>query len=237
MLELREVEVAYGNIRALKGISLTVAEGELVTLIGSNGAGKSTTLKTISGLLRPRSGTLSYRGQQLDRLPPHKIVALGISHCPEGRHLFGRLTVTENLRLGAVQRRNREGVNGDIEHIFKLFPLLKERSAQLAGTLSGGEQQMLAIARALIGGPRLLLLDEPTEGLAPVIVEELIRIVQEVRRAGVSVLLVEQNLKFCEALADRYCILDQGSIVFTADRAGFAGAYAERERYLAVAAY
>jgi len=212
MLELREVEVAYGNIRALKGISLTVAEGELVTLIGSNGAGKSTTLKTISGLLRPRSGTLSYRGQQLDRLPPHKIVALGISHCPEGRHLFGRLTVTENLRLGAVQRRNREGVNGDIEHIFKLFPLLKERSAQLAGTLSGGEQQMLAIGRALMSRPHLLLLDEPSLGLAPILVSVIFDTIRQLKREGATILLVEQNAHLALEIADRAYVMETGRV-------------------------
>ena len=212
MLELREVEVAYGNIRALKGISLTVAEGELVTLIGSNGAGKSTTLKTISGLLRPRSGTLSYRGQPLDRLPPHKIVALGISHCPEGRHLFGRLTVIENLRLGAVQRRNREGVNGDIEHVFKLFPLLKERSAQLAGTLSGGEQQMLAIGRALMSRPHLLLLDEPSLGLAPILVSVIFDTIRQLKREGATILLVEQNAHLALEIADRAYVMETGRV-------------------------
>ena len=212
MLELREVEVAYGNIRALKGISLTVDEGELVTLIGSNGAGKSTTLKTISGLLRPRSGTLSYRGQPLDRLPPHKIVALGISHCPEGRHLFGRLTVVENLRLGAVQRRNREGVNGDIEHVFKLFPLLKERSAQLAGTLSGGEQQMLAIGRALMSRPQLLLLDEPSLGLAPILVSLIFDTIRQLKREGATILLVEQNAHLALEIADRAYVMETGRV-------------------------
>jgi branched-chain amino acid transport system ATP-binding protein len=212
MLELREVEVAYGNIRALKGISLTVDEGELVTLIGSNGAGKSTTLKTISGLLRPRSGTLSYRGQPLDRLPPHKIVALGISHCPEGRHLFGRLTVIENLRLGAVQRRNREGVNGDIEHVFKLFPLLKERSAQLAGTLSGGEQQMLAIGRALMSRPQLLLLDEPSLGLAPILVSLIFDTIRQLKREGATILLVEQNAHLALEIADRAYVMETGRV-------------------------
>jgi len=212
MLELREVEVAYGNIRALKGISLTVAEGELVTLIGSNGAGKSTTLKTISGLLRPRSGTLSYRGQPLDRLPPHKIVALGISHCPEGRHLFGRLTVVENLRLGAVQRRNREGVNGDIEHVFKLFPLLKERSSQLAGTLSGGEQQMLAIGRALMSRPHLLLLDEPSLGLAPILVGVIFDTIRQLKREGATILLVEQNAHLALEIADRAYVMETGRV-------------------------
>ena len=212
MLELRDVEVVYGNIRALKGISLTVAEGELVTLIGSNGAGKSTTLKTISGLLRPRSGTLSYRGQPLDRLPPHKIVALGISHCPEGRHLFGRLTVIENLRLGAVQRRNREGMNGDIEHVFKLFPLLKERSAQLAGTLSGGEQQMLAIGRALMSRPQLLLLDEPSLGLAPILVSLIFDTIRQLKREGATILLVEQNAHLALEIADRAYVMETGRV-------------------------
>src|ERR1051325_6212694 len=212
VLELREVEVAYGNIRALKGISLTVAEGELVTLIGSQGGGQSTTLKTISGLLRPRSGTLSYRGQPLDHLPPHKIVALGISHCPEGRHLFGRLTVIENLRLGAVRRRNREGVNGDIEHVFKLFPLLKERSAQLAGTLSGGEQQMLAIGRALMSRPQLLLLDEPSLGLAPILVSLIFDTIRQLKREGATILLVEQNAHLALEIADRAYVMETGRV-------------------------
>jgi branched-chain amino acid transport system ATP-binding protein len=167
MLELREVEVAYGNIRALKGISLTVAEGELVTLIGSNGAGKSTTLKTISGLLRPKSGTLSYRGQPLDRLPPHKIVALGISHCPEGRHLFGRLTVVENLRLGAVQRRNR---------------------------------------------PHLLLLDEPSLGLAPILVGVIFDTIRQLKREGATILLVEQNAHLALEIADRAYVMETGRV-------------------------
>lgn len=212
MLELREVEVAYGNIRALKGISLTVAEGELVTLIGANGAGKSTTLKTISGLLRPKSGTLLYRGQPLDRLPPHKIVTLGISHCPEGRHLFGRLTVTENLRLGAVQRQDREDVPGDIDHIYKLFPVLKERSAQQAGTLSGGEQQMLAIGRALMSRPRLLLLDEPSLGLAPILVSLIFDTIRQLKREGVTILLVEQNARLALDIADRAYVMETGHI-------------------------
>lgn len=212
MLELRDVEVAYGNIRALKGISLTVADGELVTLIGSNGAGKSTALKTISGLLRPKSGSLSYRGQALDQLPPHKIVALGISHCPEGRHLFGRLTVAENLRLGAVQRRDRERVPGDIEHVYKLFPLLKERSAQLAGTLSGGEQQMLAIGRALMSRPRLLLLDEPSLGLAPILVSLIFDTIRQLKRDGATILLVEQNAHLALEIADRAYVLETGRV-------------------------
>ena len=212
MLELREIEVAYGNIRALKGISLTVAQGELVTLIGANGAGKSTTLKTISGLLRPKSGTLFYRGQPLERLSPHRIVALGISHCPEGRHLFGRLTVTENLRLGAVQRHNRENVHGDIERIYKMFPILKERSAQLAGTLSGGEQQMLAIGRAVMSRPQLLLLDEPSLGLAPILVSVIFDTIRQLKREGATILLVEQNARLALDIADRAYVMETGRV-------------------------
>lgn len=212
MLELREIEVSYGNIRALKGVSLTVAEGELVTLIGANGAGKSTTLKTISGLLRPKAGTLSYRDQPLDRLPPHKIVGLGISHCPEGRHLFGRLTVTENLRLGAVQRQDRENVHSDIEYVYRLFPRLKERSTQLAGTLSGGEQQMLAIGRALMSRPRLLLLDEPSLGLAPLLVGLIFDTIRQLKTEGVTILLVEQNARLALDIADRAYVMETGRI-------------------------
>ena len=210
MLELREVEVAYGNIRALKGISLTVAEGELVTLIGANGAGKSTTLKTISGLLRPKAGALLYHGQPLDQFPPHRIVALGISHCPEGRHLFGRLTVTENLRLGAVQRRDVVDVRRDMDNIYNLFPVLKERSAQLAGTLSGGEQQMLAIGRAMMSRPKLLLLDEPSLGLAPLLVAAIFETIRQLKREGTTILLVEQNARLALDIADRAYVMETG---------------------------
>jgi branched-chain amino acid transport system ATP-binding protein len=212
MLELREVEVSYGNVRALKGISLTVAEGELVTLIGANGAGKSTTLKAVSGLLRPKGGTLLYQDQPLERLPPHEIVALGISHCPEGRHLFGRLTVVENLRLGAVQRQDREEIRRDIEHIYKLFPVLKERSAQLAGTLSGGEQQMLAIGRALMSRPKLLLLDEPSLGLAPLLVNAIFDTIRQLKREGATILLVEQNARLALDVADRAYVMETGRV-------------------------
>ena len=213
MLELREVEVSYGNIRALKGISLTVADGELVTLIGANGAGKSTTLKTISGLLRPKAGTLLYRDQPLDRLPPHQIVALGISHCPEGRHLFGRLTVSENLRLGAVQRQDFEDVRRDIEHVYDMFPVLKDRSVQLAGTLSGGEQQMLAIGRALMNRPQLLLLDEPSLGLAPILVRLIFDTIRQLKREGTTILLVEQNARLALDIADRAYVMETGRVI------------------------
>jgi branched-chain amino acid transport system ATP-binding protein len=212
MLDLRDIEVTYGNIRALKGISLTVAEGELVTLIGANGAGKSTTLKTISGLLRPKAGTLVSEGHPLDRLPPYRIVALGISHCPEGRHLFGQLTVTENLRLGAIQRQDRENVQKDIDHVYQLFPRLKERSAQLAGTLSGGEQQMLAIGRALMSRPRLLLLDEPSLGLAPILVGIIFDTIRQLKREGVTILLVEQNARLALDIADRAYVMETGRV-------------------------
>src|ERR1043165_7828756 len=217
LLELRNVEVTYGNIRALKGVSLTVDEGELVTLIGANGAGKSTTLKTISGLLRPKSGALLYRKQALTRLRPHEIVALGISHCPEGRHLFGRLTVAENLRLGAIQRRDRQNVRSDTERVYQLFTVLKERSAQLAGTLSGGEQQMLAIGRALMSRPQLLLLDEPSMGLAPLVVQTIFAVIRRVNTEGVAVLLVEQNARAALEIAGRAYVLESGEIILSGE--------------------
>ena len=212
MLELKEVEVSYGNIRALKGVSLRVGEGELVTLIGSNGAGKSTTLKAISGLLRPKAGTLLYHGQPLDRLPPHRIVALGVSHCPEGRRVFGRLTTAENLRLGAVQRRDRGVVRRDVERVYSLFPVLKERSAQLAGTLYGGEQQMLSIGRALMGRPKLLLLDEPSLGLAPLLVAAIFDRIRQLKSEGTTILLVEQNARLALDIADRAYVMETGRI-------------------------
>ena len=213
MLELHDVEVYYGSIRALKGVSLTVAEGELVTLIGSNGAGKSTTLKAISGLLRPRVGRMLYRGQSIDHLPSHQIVALGISHCPEQRHIFGRLTVAENLRLGAVQRRDPDGIRRDRERVYELFPVLQERSRQLAGTLSGGEQQMLAIGRALMSRPKLLLLDEPSLGLAPLLVLAIFDTIRQLKGAGTTILLVEQNARLALEVADRGYVMETGRIM------------------------
>jgi branched-chain amino acid transport system ATP-binding protein len=212
VLELHNVEVSYGNIRALQGVSLRVDDGELVTLIGSNGAGKSTTLKTISGLLRPKSGTLSYNGQTLDRLLPHQIVALGISHCPEGRRLFAQLSIAENLRLGAVHRRDRAGVQRDTERMFDLFPVLRERQRLLAGTLSGGEQQMLAISRALMSRPRLLLLDEPSLGLAPILVRAIFDTISQLKRDGTTILLVEQNARLALEIADRAYVLETGRV-------------------------
>ena len=210
MLELTDIHVAYGNIHALNGVSLRVDEGELVALIGSNGAGKSTTLKTISGLLRPRQGTITYRGQQITRAATDRIVALGISHCPEGRRIFNQLSVRENLLLGAVQRRG--GVDADLERVYELFPRLKERLSQAGGTLSGGEQQMLAIGRALMSRPTLLLLDEPSLGLAPLMVGHIFTVIRELKRQGTTMLLVEQNIHHALGVADRAYVLETGRV-------------------------
>ena len=214
MLEVRDLHVNYGSIRALTGVSLDVQPGELVALIGSNGAGKSTTLKTISGLLRPRQGSIRWQGQDITRAPSDRIVALGISHCPEGRRIFGRLSVRENLRLGAVARAGRE-IEADLEWIYGLFPLLKERLQQAGGTLSGGEQQMLAIGRALMSRPRLLLLDEPSLGLAPLMVKHIFAVIAELKRQGTTMLLVEQNIHHALAVADRAYVLETGRVTLS----------------------
>jgi branched-chain amino acid transport system ATP-binding protein len=213
MLELQDLSVYYGNIRALDGISMQVRDGELVTMIGSNGAGKSTTLKTISGLLRPKSGTLIYDGHVLENLPPHRIVALGISHAPEGRRIFKSLTVAENLRMGAVHRSDSDGIRADTERVYNLFPILNERSRQIAGTLSGGEQQMLAIARALMSRPKLLLLDEPSLGLAPLVVQAIFETITRLKEEGTTILLVEQNARLALDVADRAYVIESGRII------------------------
>ena len=212
MLELREVHVRYGNIRSLQGVSLRVAEGELVALIGSNGAGKTTTLRTISGLLRPAAGSIVFEGAEIQRAATDRIVALGISHCPEGRRIFGSLTVRENLILGAVSRSDAAAIAADQEMVFDLFPLLKERLGQAGGTLSGGEQQMLAIGRALMSRPRLLLLDEPSLGLAPLMVERIFETIAELKRQGRTILLVEQNVHHALDIADRAYVMETGRI-------------------------
>jgi branched-chain amino acid transport system ATP-binding protein len=212
MLELTDVDVRYGNIRALRGVSLRVAQGELVALIGSNGAGKTTTLRTISGLLRPTEGAITFEGAEISRAPTDRIVALGISHCPEGRRIFGSLTVAENLRLGAVSRSDRRAIAEDLEMVFGLFPLLKERIGQAGGTLSGGEQQMLAIGRALMSRPRLLLLDEPSLGLAPLMVERIFATIAELKGQGRTILLVEQNVHHALDIADRAYVMETGRI-------------------------
>ena len=215
MLALQDVEVYYGSIRALKGVSLTVADGEVVTLIGANGAGKSTTLRAISSLLHPRSGKITYHGETLNGLAPHRIVALGISHCPEGRHVFGGLSVEENLRLGAVQRKDRGAVADDIERSYDLFPRLRERRRQLGGTLSGGEQQMLAISRALMSRPKLLLLDEPSLGLAPLFVEMIFETIRQLKASNTTILLVEQNARLALNVADRAYVLESGRVTLS----------------------
>ncbi|MDP9238048.1 MAG: ABC transporter ATP-binding protein [Chloroflexota bacterium] len=201
---------------AIKGVSLRVEAGEIVALIGSNGAGKSTTLRTISGLLRPRSGEIWFEGRRIDHVAPHKIVSLGISHAPEGRAIFGRLSVMENLRLGAYQRSSRDGVQADLERVLALFPRLRERLKQDGGTLSGGEQQMLAIGRALMARPRILLLDEPSMGLAPVLVETIFRTIIEINREGTTILLVEQNAAMALQIAKRGYVLESGSVTIQA---------------------
>ena len=210
MLELNDLYVSYGSIRALGGISLRVEPGELVALIGSNGAGKSTTLKTISGLLRPRQGRIIYQNRDISREPTDRIVGLGLSHCPEGRHIFGRLSVRENLLLGAVRRKGV--IADDLDRIYTLFPRLKERLAQAGGTLSGGEQQMLAIGRALMSRPALLLLDEPSLGLAPLMVEHIFGVIRELKRTGTTMLLVEQNVHHALDVADRAYVMETGRI-------------------------
>ena len=213
MLEVENVHVYYGNIHALRGVSLTVEEGEIVTLIGANGAGKSTTLFTISGLLKPREGTIRLEGDDLSVYPAHEVVAKGVCQVPEGRRIFTRLTVQENLEMGAFQRVKSPELDRDYERVFSLFPRLQERRGQLAGTLSGGEQQMLAIGRALMAHPRLLLLDEPSMGLAPILVEQIFDIVRDINAEGTTVLLVEQNALMALGLASRGYILQTGEIV------------------------
>ena len=213
LLELSNVDVHYGAIHALRGISFSVAEGEIVTLIGANGAGKTTTLRAVSGMLRPTNGTIRYAGADIGGLKPHKLVARGLCHAPEGRGIFPNLTVRENLLLGAFLRRDSHAIEQDAEKGFGLFPVLKERAAQPAGTLSGGEQQMLAIARALMARPKLLLLDEPSLGLAPQVTETIFRIIEEINKAGVTILLVEQNAHLALGIAHHGYVLETGTVV------------------------
>jgi branched-chain amino acid transport system ATP-binding protein len=213
MLEVNDVHAYYGNIHALKGVSLAVEEGEIVTLIGANGAGKSTTLNTICGLLHPQSGTIRLEGQDINGLPPHEVVGRGVSQAPEGRRVFGRLTVQENLEMGAFLRDDRDGIAQDTRRVFDLFPRLEERRRQLGGTLSGGEQQMLAIGRALMAHPRVLLLDEPSMGLAPILVEDIFRVIRQLNEEGTTILLVEQNALMALSVARRGYVLETGQVV------------------------
>ncbi len=212
MLELHDVHSFYGNIEALKGISLTVEEGEIVTLIGANGAGKTTTLRTITGLIKPRQGTVTLEGEDLTKFKPHEIVYKGVSMVPEGRGIFARLTVAENLDMGAYIRNDKDGIKEDLERVYELFPRLKERRSQVAGTLSGGEQQMLAMGRALMARPRLLLLDEPSMGLAPVLVELIFDTIVDINKQGTTILLVEQNALMALSIAHRGYVLRTGEI-------------------------
>ena len=213
MLVLQTVHSAYGNIRALRGISLTVERGEVVTLIGSNGAGKTTTLRTIMGLLVPRAGQITLEGQRIDGLATDRIVRLGIAQSPEGRRIFARMSVLENLEMGAFARHDRDQIPSDLEHVFQLFPRLQERLRQRAGTLSGGEQQMLAMGRALMARPKVLLLDEPSMGLAPLLVETIFSIIRTINAEGTTILLVEQNARMALQVAHRGYVLQSGEIV------------------------
>ncbi len=215
MLELKDVHTYYGNIHALKGISLTVNDGEIVTLIGSNGAGKSTTLRTIQGLNKPRSGSVVLDGIELHKLPAHEIATLGVAQSPEGRMIFPRMTVMENLEMGAYVRKDLTSFNDDLEHVFKLFPRLKERVTQKGGTLSGGEQQMLAMGRALMAKPKILLLDEPSMGLAPLLVELIFDIIKKLNEEGTTILLVEQNALMALSIAHRGYVLQTGEIILS----------------------
>jgi branched-chain amino acid transport system ATP-binding protein len=232
ILELKDVHAYYGNIHALTGISLNVEPGEIVTLIGANGAGKSTTLKTISGLLRPRSGEIWFDGERIDGLRADAVVSLGICQSPEGRRVFPRMSVQENLEMGAFQRKKGPEVNADFDRVFALFPRLLERRSQLAGTLSGGEQQMLAIGRALMAHPKLLLLDEPSMGLAPILVEQIFKIIQDINAEGTTVLLVEQNALMALGIARRGYILQTGEIVLTDESARLADNPEVKKAYL-----
>ncbi|MDQ3935122.1 MAG: ABC transporter ATP-binding protein [Actinomycetota bacterium] len=215
LLEVEGIHTYYGNIEALKGVSLTVDEGDIVTLIGSNGAGKSTTLRSISGLSPPREGSIRFDGREIGETPPQEIVSRGISMSPEGRHIFPRMTVRENLDLGAYLRKDTNDISSDMDRVYELFPRLKEREKQKAGTMSGGEQQMLAIGRALMAQPRLLLLDEPGMGLAPILVERIYETIAEINRQGTTILLVEQNANFALEISVRGYVLETGTVSLT----------------------
>ena len=219
LLEVDDIHTYYGNIEALKGVSLEVEEGECVTLIGSNGAGKSTTLRSISGLTPPREGSITLAGEEISLLPPQEIVRLGICQSPEGRKCFQRMTVRENLELGAFLRRDSAGISSDLDQVFELFPRLKERETQKAGTMSGGEQQMLAIGRAMMGRPKLLLLDEPSMGIAPILVERIYETIAEINQQGTTILLVEQNANFALGVSRRGYVLETGKVALTNESA------------------
>lgn len=232
MLIINDINVFYGAIHAIKGVSLEVNEGEIVTLIGANGAGKSTILRTISGLLKPKTGSIQFEGQEIAGMPAHEIVKTGISQVPEGRRIFAEMTVLENLELGAFTRKDKDGIKADMELVFNRFPRLKERISQLAGTLSGGEQQMLAMGRALMSRPRLLLLDEPSMGLAPLLIKEIFAIIQDINKTGTTVLLVEQNANMALSIAHRAYVLETGRITLSGDAKELAASDEVRKAYL-----
>jgi branched-chain amino acid transport system ATP-binding protein len=232
LLEVDRIETYYGNIRALKGVSLTVNKGEIVTLIGSNGAGKTTTLRTISGMLHPRRGQVRLEGKRIDTLPADQMVRLGLAHSPEGRRIFRRMTVQENLEMGAFARNDKAGIAADLERVLGLFPRLKERRAQQGGTLSGGEQQMLAMGRALMSKPTILLLDEPSMGLAPILVETIFGIVKDLNAAGNTILLVEQNALLALQIAHRGYVIETGQIVLEDTGANLLKSERVRKAYL-----
>ena len=215
MLTVENINVYYGVIHALKDISFQVNEGEIVALIGANGAGKTTTLQTVSGMLSAKSGSIRFQDQEISRMPEHKIVKQGISHVPEGRRMFSNLTVLENLKMGAYTRKDKQEINNSLEMVYERFPRLKERTRQLAGTLSGGEQQMLAMGRALMANPRILLLDEPSMGLSPLLVQEIFDIIQNIHKEGMTILLVEQNARMALSVADRAYVMETGNIVLS----------------------
>jgi branched-chain amino acid transport system ATP-binding protein len=232
MLEVRDLHVSYGQIEAVKGISFTVDEGEVVTLIGGNGAGKTTTLRTLSGLLRPTKGSVHLRGERIDAVPAHEIVNRGIAQSPEGRRIFPRMTIGENLELGAFSRSDRDGIVADIQRVYELFPVLGERRKQSAGTLSGGEQQMLAMGRALMSRPKLLMLDEPSMGLSPIMMQRIFETVSELKSQGTTILLVEQNAQSALALADRGYVIETGRIVLEGTGHELLGNEEVRKAYL-----
>ena len=232
MLKITDLHVRYGMIEAIKGISFEVNDGEIVTLIGSNGAGKTTTMHAISGLLKPASGSIMLDGVELTKTPAHKIVTMGLAQVPEGRRVFAQMSVIENLELGAYYRKDRNGIEADMKNVFELFPRLEERKNQLAGTLSGGEQQMLAMGRALMAKPKIMLMDEPSMGLSPLLVREIFRIIEDINQQGTTVLLVEQNAKMALGIADRAYVLETGKITLEGTGAELAASEQVRKAYL-----
>ena len=232
LLEIKDIDVYYGAIHAIKGISLEVNQGEIVTLIGANGAGKSTTLRTISGLLKPKNGSITFDGENIAGVKAHEIVRRGISQVPEGRRIFAEMTVLETLEMGAFIRKDKDGIRADMQHVFELFPRLEERKSQEAGTLSGGEQQMLAMGRALMSRPKLLLLDEPSMGLAPLLIREIFKIIEDIHASGTTVLLVEQNANMALSIADRAYVLETGRITLSGTAKELAASEEVKKAYL-----